>query len=387
MTEERINYLIRKYAANTASGDEVEELFEWIKLHGDNKELQMELEDLALKAYPDQRYSPEYWEPFIQEVLQTSKTPVRTISRKWWRYAAAATILICIGAGAYVWKSSRKAERLLVDVHQQLPSNDVMQGKEGAVLTLADGSSVVLDNRDNGIVTTQGNTKVLIRNGRLVYDVAANQKEVLYNTMTTPNGREYRMILPDGSQVWLNAASSITYPTAFDGKDRTVAITGEAYFEVFKDQSKPFHVKVNDMDVRVLGTHFNINSYANEAAIKTTLLEGSVQVLRNGQTSLLKPGQQAVASRREFEVVENVDMGKVMAWKNGLFNFDHASLEAVMRELARWYDMDVKYEGEIPTRTFRGKITRDLSLMQVLGTLDDVGVKFRIEGKTIVVTN
>jgi transmembrane sensor len=182
-----------------------------------------------------------------------------------------------------------------------------------------------------------------LNNGQVAYKViGGKQSDVLFNTLTTPRGGQFRLALPDGSEVWLNAASSIKYPTAFTGKDRKVEITGEAYFEIAHDASKPFKVRVNGMEVNVLGTHFNINAYHDEAFVNTTLLQGKVSLTKAGAVALLRPGQQArVDNTRSISVLNNVDVDQVVAWKNGYFSFEKADLQTVMRQIARWYDVDI----------------------------------------------
>lgn len=385
MDATRINYLVRQYATNKATDEEIEQLFEWLRLNKEDEVLQMQLEEMAASTSSDASYDPAYWEPVIKQILQTERTPVRSIGKRWMRYAAAVILIVGVGGTTFFLINKSKPEKPVAS-NAKL-GNDLPPGKDGAVLTLSDGSKVLLDSIGNGVVSTQGSATITIHNNSVVYKDNAATNEAVYNTMSTPNGRQYQLVLPDGSKVWLNAASSITYPTAFNGRERNVTITGEAYFEIAKNQSKPFHVKVNDMDVQVLGTRFNINSYGDESQINTTLLDGGVKVSRNQQACVLKPGQQASMNSSELKVVNNVNLEQVMAWKNGLFDFEHASLKSVVSQLARWYDLDVKYEGTVSTRTFRGKITRDLSLMQVLAILKDVEVHFNVEGRTLVVTN
>jgi ferric-dicitrate binding protein FerR (iron transport regulator) len=236
----------------------------------------------------------------------------------------------------------------------------------------------------------QGNTKVIHKDGQIVYDDENMSKNaLLYNAITTPKGRQYQLTLADGSKVWLNAASSIRYPTAFPGNERVVEITGEAYFEITPDRIKPFRVFVKGMEVQVLGTHFNINSYDDEATIKTTLLEGSVKVKMNNNTRLLLPGQQAQISSNagdgDIKVVKDIDLAVVMAWKNGYFSFDKTDLGAVMRQISRWYIVDIIYTGKIPDRKFGGEISRNNNLSEVLKILEESKVKFRIEGAKIFV--
>ncbi|MBV4359252.1 FecR family protein [Pinibacter aurantiacus] len=385
MDENRINYLVRQYATNQATDDEIEQLFEWLRLNEKDEVLQMQLEEMASSTSPDASYDPMYWEPVISQILRTERTPVRSIGKRWVRYAAAVILIVGVGGTAFFLINKSKTEKPVAS--NVKTNNDLPPGKDGAILTLSDGSKVLLDSIGNGVLSTQGSATVSIHNSSVIYKDDATTNDAVYNTMSTPNGRQYQLVLPDGSKVWLNAASSITYPTAFKGKERNVTITGEAYFEIAKDHTKPFHVKVNDMDVQVLGTRFNINSYGDESQINTTLLDGGVKVSRNQQVCVLKPGQQASMDNSELKVVNNVNLDQVMAWKNGLFDFEHAGLKSVVSQLARWYDLDVKYEGTISQRTFRGKITRDLSLMQVLAILKDVEVNFKVEGRTLVVTN
>ncbi|HEY9262564.1 FecR family protein, partial [Chitinophaga sp.] len=251
-----------------------------------------------------------------------------------------------------------------------------------------DGSVMQLDSAGNRILQ-QGGAVVRQQGGQLVYAASSDKDAVTYNTLRTPRGGQFKITLPDGTTVWLNAASSIRYPTTFPGQERRVEMSGEAYFEVAKDEEKPFKVSANGKaEVKVLGTHFNVHAYPEEGIIKTTLLEGAVSMSTPANAPvLLKPGQQAAAGQTTIEVVNDANIDQVMAWKYGLFNFDKSNLPSVMNELSRWYDVDVRYEGQVPSRIFRGKIKRDLSLTQVLEVLQDVNIKFKMEGKTLVVYN
>jgi transmembrane sensor len=299
-------------------------------------------------------------------------------------------------------------------------------------LTLANGQQILLDSAHTGMLAQQGNAQIIkTDSGRLAYKIRDGKPTaVVYNVLATPRGGQYKLQLPDGTGVWLNSASSIRYPTAFTGGERKVEITGEAYCEVAKDKAKPFHVEAKDMDVAVLGTHFNINSYDDEGSIRTTLLEGSVKVTKNRtavaassdrqpksngtlESVTLKPGQQAVAAplpassvsdksdrqlqspavglktqqrlKQQLTVVNDPNIDQVMAWKYGIFNFNGADLSTVMRQLSRWYDINIKYEGNVPVSHFKGELPRDLTLAQVTSILGQVEVKFRIEGKTLIV--
>ena len=314
---------------------------------------------------------------------------------KWLHVAAAIIILISISGYFFnKWNRSAKDEIVKTEPIQEL-NNDVLPGGNKAILTLANGSQIVLDSAANGIVAQQGNTEVMkLANGQLVYKGAGDQaNEVLYNTMVTPAGGQYRLILPDGSRVWLNAVSSIRFPTAFIGKERTVEITGEAYFEIAKDLSRPFRVLVRPvsgngvMEVAVLGTHFNINSYRDEPTIKTTLLEGSVKVSMGTSLTFIKPGQQAQLNNSGIiKVINDADVAEAVAWKDGRFEFNDADLKTIMRQVMRWYDVDVDYQGNIPDRYFTADISRNKTLSGVLTILKLSDVDFKLEGKKLTVT-
>jgi transmembrane sensor len=306
--------------------------------------------------------------------------------RSLYRYAAAAVLLIVAGFATY-FLISRQSKPQTVSYNNKPVATDVLPGSNGAVLTLANGQQLLLDSLGNGVVATQGKTNISVQNGQLVYDVQELGPELFYNTMTTPKGRQFQLQLPDGSKVWLNAASSITYPVAFIGKERLVKVTGEAYFEVAKNKEKPFIVDVDGKaNVQALGTSFNINAYEDEPDVKTTLLEGKVKMwpLNNGQSAMLKPGEQVSLSQTSqlFQPIP-VQTEEVMAWKNGRFEFNGNSIQSVMRQLSRWYDVDVVYEGRIPEDNFMGAIARQEKLSQVLKMLELTNViKFKIQKKT-----
>ncbi len=297
------------------------------------------------------------------------------------RWAAAAVLLICLSAGAYFF-THRVPSPPVAGI---VAHNDINPGKAGALLTLSDGRQISLDSLQNGMVAMQGNAEVKIQNGSLVYNKTHNrhgEETTVYNTISTPRGRQFQLILPEGTKVWLNAASSLRYPVAFTGGERKVEITGEACFEVSRNAHLPFRVKVNDRtEVEVLGTFFNINAYGDEAGIKTTLLEGAVKVSSGGLSQLLSPGQQAQVSPADgsLALIGDADVNQAIAWKNGAFSFHNSSLDAVMRQIARWYDIEVEYRGAMPTGSFSGEIDRSLTLDQVLKGLTKTRIHYRIE--------
>ena len=308
--------------------------------------------------------------------------------RKFYKPVAAAVFLLIAGSIVYYFLQPHQRS----DLANQTPAaskNELVPGTNKAILTLSNNSIVILDDAHNGKVAQQGNAVVTkLANGQLVYQSMDERSgETVYNTLTTPRGGQFKLTLPDGSDVWLNAASSITYPTAFTGNERKVEITGEAYFEIAHDANKPFKVGLNGMEVKVLGTHFNINGYNDESNVKTTLLEGSISLSKGNATTMLRPGQQALlAGNGKLNVIGQVDVEQVIAWKNGYFSFNRSDLRSVMRQIARWYDVDIKYEGKIPERQFGGKIDRNSKASEVLKVLEESKVHFRIEDKNIIVT-
>ncbi|WP_179412392.1 FecR family protein [Mucilaginibacter sp. E4BP6] len=303
--------------------------------------------------------------------------------------AAAAILFIVLGAGVtfYLVKSDFFRS-------SNYAKNIIPPGGNKAVLTLANGAQIILSSVKNGVLTLQNGTVIKkTANGQLVYDAsAASGSVVTYNTISTPRGGQYMVILPDSTKVYLNAASSLHFPTAFAGKNRMVTLTGEAYFEVAHNKNKPFMVTSAGQTVEVLGTHFDVNAYADEGAIKTTLLEGSVKVTASGKTAFLIPGQQSQVvqssnSDTRINVLEHANLDEAVAWKNGYFQFENANLQTIMRQFSRWYDVKVIYEDQTDGRLFSGQIHRNLNAAQALELLNYANVHFSIDGKTITVSN
>lgn len=317
--------------------------------------------------------------------------------RIWKRVVSVAAVVLLVIAGAYLL-FVRKASQGIAPIAERY-HNDVDPGRNAAVLTLAGGTTVVLNDSAPRVIGRQGNAVIMNDSGRLTYQASAGRgqgvsgsaQDIVYNTLTTPKGNQYHLTLPDGTRVWLNAASSITFPAAFSGKQRKVTISGEAYFEVAKNEQQPFVVQQGNMAVQVLGTNFDVNGYGDEAAVKTTLLEGKVRVEEGSGSSLLAPGQQAVigkggAGAGTILIVNDPDLETVMAWKNGSFAFRNAGIEAIMQQVERWYDVQVVYEAKISTH-FVADIPRDAPLSQLLKLLEETDqIHFRIDGKKIIVT-
>ncbi len=329
---------------------------------------------------------------------QTGLTAVMGAPRRigyYARWIAAAVILVAVsGTGLYFWKAHRSRQAALPVPAVAISHSDLQPGGNKATLLLGDGSVVNLGTVKNGLIRKVAGTLIDKQDGQLRYNVSAADPDKVaathpapeMNTIRTPRGGQYQVILPDGTKVWLNAASSLTYPTAFKGADREVQLNGEAYFEVAGNKSRPFKVMVGNMQIHVLGTHFNVMAYEDENAIRTTLLEGSVNVSIGGASHLLKPGQEARLDRSSdaFNLLE-VNADEAVAWKKGVFQFGGASIETVMREIVRWYDVDVEYQGRT-NEHFRGTISRDVNASEVFKMLELTGaVHFAVDKKKIIV--
>jgi ferric-dicitrate binding protein FerR (iron transport regulator) len=409
-------YLLEKYLTGSLSADEQSALETWIQANPDNQSLFTRIHDGASlqqevqRFYAVQNRMRAQLEQFIPALTtqpgQTVIPPVHRVhflKTAWFRYAAIL-LLIC-GTALYLYRANIPQNQAAYQEATKGKPTDIRPGGDKAILTLSDGSTIVLGSTANGNVANQGSAKIIkLDSGTLAYrtDARSTDNEVLYNTITTPNGGQYQVTLPDGTRVWLNASSSITFPTAFVGSNRLVKITGEIYFEVATNKQKPLVVDVDGKSmVQVLGTNFNINSYGDDGNIKTTLLEGSVKVMRGTSTAadlssgqqtktpesvFLKPGQQAVQKNTTgIFVVNSPDIERTLAWKNGIFDFTGADFKSVMKQLERWYDIRVQYNGSVPKMTFDGKMYRNVNFSGVLEMLTTMDVKFRMEGKTLIV--
>lgn len=313
------------------------------------------------------------------------KIQKRPARRSLYRYAAAAAVILAAGAAFFLLRpATRPAEPLAREARFK---NDISPVAGKATLTLADGSVVALDDSAASPIAAQGGASILqSAKGALEYQPGETADAPVFNTLTTPAGGQFRLTLADGSRVWLNAASSIRFPSSFNGKERLVELTGEAYLEVSKDAARPFRVMARGMTVDVLGTHFNVNAYNDEPVIRTSLLEGAVRVGKNGQSQVLSPGQQArVQQDGQLSVADGIDMSAVTAWKEGRFNFSEAPITEIMRQVQRWYGAEIVYEGEVKHH-FVGSLPRNLPVSRVLEMLEMTGrVKFSIEGNKITV--
>ena len=307
--------------------------------------------------------------------------------------AIAATVLLFIMAGGYFTIHKKAVVQPLAQNH--LLKRDTLIGNNKAILTLGNGKRIVLDDAKEGELAVQGNVAITkAADGRVIYNATGQTSkvpitgEIASNIITTPKGGQYHVVLPDGSSVWLDAASSITYPPEFTGNKRQVQLIGEAYFEVSKDPTKPFCVNVdNKQQIEVLGTHFNVQAYPDDHDIKTTLLEGSVKLQYRNKEAILMPGQMAVNDPGLSLLIKQADVYEVMAWKNNMFVFNNENIKSIMKRLARWYDVDVVFEGAMDKVNFFGNYSRSKSLSNLLRDIELIDkVHFKVKGRRVIVT-
>ncbi|WP_343700013.1 FecR domain-containing protein [Chitinophaga sp.] len=382
MSNERLTYLFFRYFGKTASQEELDELALLLG-RPENEEAVKRLMEEAYNSFAPtgKVFTDEQSEALLSNIQQATAPAKR---RSLWpriATAAAAAVLLLIAGW---WGLNKQTP---VTTARTQPVEDIRPGTNKATLVLADGSVVTLDSAGNQVIH-QGSTVINQRNGQLLYKAGNGTTAVTYNTLTTPRGGQFVITLPDGSRAWLNAASSIRFPTAFTGRERKVEMTGEAYFEIAKDARKPFMVAVNDMTIEVLGTHFNVNAYTDENVLATTLLEGAVRLTKGTESVSIKPGEQAQwkAGGNAF-TIGHPEVDQVMAWKNGFFRFSGDNITAIMKQLARWYDIEPVYAGNMTMKDYDGYISRSSNISEVLKMLElTEEVSFRIEGRKVTVT-
>lgn len=412
--ETRLAFLFKRYFDRTATEEEKTELMARI----DDEENVEEVKKLMDEAWNEfgasaPVFTDELSKAMLRRVLQKD-TDHKLLNRSgtmrlnWIRIAAAAAVLVFLATGGYLWYTSNDQAGKMAVNNSSVKIQDVAPGGNKATLSLANGKTIALDSTQNGILTQQGNTNVIkVKSGLLTYNrrQGALQKaqpstrsiprEIQQNTLRTPRGGQYQLVLPDGSKVWLNAASSITFPTAFTGKERRVEVTGEAYFEIHTDDKHPFivglppaHPGGNRPEIQVLGTYFNVNAYSNEPAVRTTLVEGAVRIVAKGNSKILKPGQQAAIQRNSNRIqIGKANIEEAIAWKNGLFYFNGEDMATIMHKISRWYDVQVTYQNAVPEGHYSGIISRNTNLSEVLKILRLSGIAFKIQGKRLVVIN
>ncbi|MBN9385096.1 MAG: FecR domain-containing protein [Chitinophagaceae bacterium] len=347
-----------------------------------------EMEDPAVAARIKERLLQRRREPEAPLLSRKEKTV-------WMRYrkiAAAAAVLLVLLTSAGVWINRQRSGHPIAARPATRKINDIPPGRNGAILTLANGAVINLDSTGNGGLGQQGNTKIIKTDGLLSYkrDEAGRedhtQTAVLYNTITVPPAHQWQLLLPDGSAVWLNASSSLRFPTVFTGGKREVELTGEGYFEITHKDGQPFVVKVGGHEVQDIGTRFNIMAYTDERTIRTTLIEGAVKVVSDGRSALLRPHEQADITGEGISVRQNADIEEALAWKNGLFLLNGADLPSVLRQIGRWYDVEIVYMGSVPQGHMTADIPRTMNLSSVMELFRQFGISCELQGKKLIIS-
>lgn len=402
-TDDRIKALFQRFVQNTCTREEMNELYAWIETR-DDEDVQLLMDERFNNITDTSKADTVDWEHMYRQIVGTKQqAPVR---RLWYRVAVAASVLLIVSLlGYYIINKQTGRSKDIVKTTPPAPHDITAPQTTRATIVLSNGQKVFLDSAGTGELARQGNMKVeRLSTGEIVYQktAAAEGKEIKYNTLNNPRGSQVvSMVLSDGTKVWLNAGSSLIYPVAFTGNERKVSVTGEAYFEVetlrqpakgghTQGQKMPFMVQFSlagrEGMVEVSGTHFNVNAYDDEPLVKTTLLEGAVNVKSKTGSVTLKPGQQAaIKENSPLAIDHSPNLDLVMAWKNGLFNFNNTDIQTVMRQIARWYDVDVEYQG-IPKDKYGGEMSRQSQLSNVIRVLEAMGgVQFKIEGKKVTV--
>jgi transmembrane sensor len=387
----RIKYLLQQYATNNCTRIELLELFEWLEQQNDD----MALQNAMLAVWKNRNAADvapviDKEKVYARIIMQASpERKISTRGRGWVRLAAAAVFLLAIAGTVYLISNRTNRKPIIAGLPYK---GDVAPGHNGAVLTLSNGQKIVLDNAGNGELVKDGNVVIIKKGGEITY--RGKTDEIVYNTISTSKGRQWQLSLSDGTKVWLNPASSIRYPLSFVGNERKVEITGEAYFEVVHNSKQPFRVHINTPSgdgatIEDIGTTFNVNAYSDEPVVKTTLLEGSVRVSTGFHSSLvLRPGQQAVVSTNQSantRILENIDTEEITAWKDGLFKFNEGSVETIMRQIGRWYNVDIVYEGAVPDKQIHGSAPRNTNLSSIIKVLSLSGIHVQMEENKIIV--
>ena len=380
-TNNRLAELFQKYVDKSITEEEYSELFVYIRNPETKEQVIAFMDEHNKKVQSDALVHEIDWDGMYDNITNPKKSGGRKRIALW-KYAAAAAVVLATSV-TLLQIGQKKVEKSPLAYQ-----NDVLPGKEKAVLTLADGSQIELDNSATKNLATQGGISIeRDAKGQLVYLVKGNTQDdsQKVNTLSTPAGGKFSVVLSDGSKVWLNASSSIKFPAAFAKENRRVEIKGEAYFEIEKDSSRPFYVINGSSEIKVLGTHFNVMAYPDEYRSELTLLEGAVQFSKNGHSELLKPGKQILFTENNKETKQvEANIEEVMAWKNDLFVFNNTNIDEVMKELMRWYDVKVKFEGEKPDISFTGVLPRNTNVSKILKTLELTSdVVFGIENNVI----
>ncbi len=380
MNQNKLTELLRRYHDGSITSEEFEELEEWF--HSLNYAHPDKVQDQSEEALKHRLFAS-----FNEKLVQQDKTKRRTLYTK---ISIAATLLIVLSAGLFFYQKQKVIPRTAQ--LKQSKSGPIIPGSSKAILTLANGKTIDLQTHKDGVLSKSDDIEIQKNGNLLAYSSASSQgasSQPDSNILTVPRGGIFRTVLSDGTKVWMNSASSLRYPVSFSGKVREVVLSGEAYFEVAKNKSKPFRVMVNGVEIKVLGTHFNVRGYEEDQEVSTTLLEGSVQLHTPVKSSLLVPGERGVFRQNNADLtISKVNTEDEVAWKEGYFVFDNLSLSHIMQNISRWYDVDVVFQGKVKDAKFGGTISRQRDIAVILKGLETTGsVRFKIEGRRVIVLN
>jgi len=382
-TNNHISVLLIKSLTGEITASEDLELKQWMQQSDANRKVADEFlkNDSFKEGLSDLMKKETIWERIQEQINLRSGKVIRV---NWYkRIAIAASVFLVLGLSAYLAFFQKSDGNKGKEVTK---TTDINPGGYKARLILSDGRSIILDSAASGELAQQGNTSILNKNNQLVYESTGQVGSDEYNTLATGRAEMYSLTMTDGTKIWLNSESSIYFPVAFNDKERRIEVTGEVYIQVAKNPSKPFIVSVNGMEVLAMGTEFNINSYKDEDDISTTLVEGTVKVSKGGINTILKPGQQTKLIRNgQFTPPASINIDEITGWRNGWFHFESADLKTILRQFARWYNVEVVYEGPVKNRKFFGIVKRSSSLSTVLEMLQDNDIIFKIEGKKLIV--
>lgn len=378
--ENDYQFLIHEFLRNEISETDLDVLVEWLKQSDENKQEFLKLRNFYLSELYQanqeilQAKANEQWQKLSSVLDSDKEASIKTDSkivffRRKGLLRVAAVLIPLITITAVLWQLKEKIWHKNVNnnIAAVNKNNPVFSLQQKAVLTLSNGQTVVLDSVQNNIIANDANAQLLNKNGSVVYKLNGNEKAPMaYNTISTTKGGQYKLVLSDGTNVWLNTLSSITYPVAFQGNERVVHLTGEAYFEVARNEKIPFKVIINNQTIEVLGTHFNVNGYTGENAMNTTLIEGKVKVKTDNEVLILKPGQQSqVNAKGNIHLENNPNITQVLAWRNGILSFDNSDISEIIHQLERWFDFEIKVQGDFSNRKFSGEIPRTISLKEL----------------------
>lgn len=376
----KIQQLLLSKLQRTITEEQQQELDLWLSKRSDNQTL---LEELRNEEWLAEQLA-------VFESIEVKPLHIfpqrRSFIIRHWGWVAVASVMLIASAGIYLWNNSRSVNTSTGTI---VVKRSIQPGKDGAILTLADGSEIVLDSLGNGVVAAQNGAQAVINNGSLVYNPTAEEiKKVDYNTIHTPRGRQFNILLPDGSRAFLNCDSRIKFPTSFH-KERIVEVSGEVYFEVTKNPNLPFTVQMpNKSSIRVLGTSFNVNAYNDEPALNATLFEGRIQYTSSDKQFDLTPGKQLEEGSDGKCIVHNLSeerLNDVIAWKKGEFNISGSNFSTLLRQLSRWYNVEIEVAGTLPVTRFSASISKKIPLENILESLEPEGITWRQSGNKIIV--